>query len=230
MVFGPNIGISYPYTTPGALSRAPTLASNPTDFRLLDSNGDGVINSFDDPYMPYYPGDLYVDWVAISIYFYPDRITGFNVLPPLTYFQDMLTSSGPSMAISDNTKNGDPLRNFYRRFVIEHNKPMMIPETSAPYTPSITNGTATNAQVKERWYEQIFSQNNTVNNFPRLKAVVQFEEQKSDGGGAPVQDWRVLADPSVLSSFLGVLNRVRPAISFATDFTVDCAGNWIPKK
>ena len=228
MVFGPNIGITYPYVdTPAAFSSAPTAATFPEDFLALDTNRDGVISSLDDPYLPYYPGDEFVDWVAISIYWYPNEETGYNVLPPLTYYQDMITSTGPSMAIVDESKNGDPLRNFYQRFVVERGKPMMIPETSAPFSPNST-GPAANAAIKQNWYQQIFSQNNTLNNFPRLKLVVQFEEQKDDGNGQ-FQDWRVTADPLVFSTFKAVLRESRAVTTYATDFSVDCGGNWVAK-
>lgn len=228
MVFGPNIGITYPFVaTPAAFSSAPTAATFPEEFLALDTNRDGIISSLDDPYLPYYPGDEFVDWVALSIYWYPNEETGYNVLPPLTYYQDMITSTGPSMAIVDESKNGDPLRNFYQRFVVERGKPMMIPETSAPFSPNST-GPAANADIKQDWYQQILSQNNTQINFPRLKLVVQFEEQKDDGNGQ-FQDWRVTADPLVFSTFKAVLRESRAVTTYATDFTVDCGGNWVPK-
>lgn len=228
MVFGPNIGITYPFTfTTDALSAPPTLAEQPEEFRALDTNNDGVISNLDDPYTPYYPGDEYVDWVGISIYWYPDTRTGFNILPPLTYYQDMITSTGPSMAIVDETKNGDPLRNFYQNFVVQRGKPMMIPETSAPFSPNQT-GPATDAAIKQVWYQQILSTNNTQNNFPRIKLVVQFEEQKGDGNGQ-FQDWRVTADPSVFETFKATLAQSRASLKYATDFKVDCGGNWIAK-
>lgn len=43
----------------------------------------GVIDNADDPYLPYYPGDQYVDWVGLSLYNYgqgiadPDAISNF---------------------------------------------------------------------------------------------------------------------------------------------------------
>ena len=33
----------------------------------MDTNGDGVVDNLDDPYLPYYPGDAYVDWVGMSV-------------------------------------------------------------------------------------------------------------------------------------------------------------------
>ncbi|KAI9004322.1 hypothetical protein DFJ74DRAFT_774268 [Hyaloraphidium curvatum] len=34
----------------------------------LDTNGDGRIDGESDPYMPYYPGDAHVDWIALYVY------------------------------------------------------------------------------------------------------------------------------------------------------------------
>ena len=38
------------------------------DCKLLDTNGDGTINNYDDMYTPYYPGDDVVDWVGLSVF------------------------------------------------------------------------------------------------------------------------------------------------------------------
>ncbi|KAJ3306951.1 hypothetical protein HDV03_003276 [Kappamyces sp. JEL0829] len=228
MVWGPNIGITYPFTTPNALSAAPTLATDPVNFRALDTNNDGVINNSDDPYGPYYPGDDYVDWVGMSLYWYPGYQTGYNVLPPSTYFYDQLRANGPTMDLVNAPRNGDPLLDFYERFVVQKGKPMMIPESSAPYTPNATNdgrnGNYDSAAIKSAWYGQILS-DSTYKNLTRLKMVTQFEERKADGNGL-VEDWRVLADPATLSSFKSLLSQQRSHVDFATDFRVDCGGNW----
>ena len=56
MVWSPNIGGGYPYVGAGFDQNIPTLATNPADFRLMDTNRDGRIDRNDDPYSPYYPG------------------------------------------------------------------------------------------------------------------------------------------------------------------------------
>ena len=47
IIFAPNFGDGYPYTT---------IATSNPEFRELDTNRDGVVNNRDDPYSPYYPG------------------------------------------------------------------------------------------------------------------------------------------------------------------------------
>lgn len=221
MVFGPNNGINYPFTSPDALVRAPTRGS--ADFTALDTNRDGVLDNRDDPYLPYYPGDEYVDWVAISQYWYPDENTGFNIVPPSDYFVTSITSSGPSMSLQNSPRNGDPTRDFYNVFVNQRRKPMMIPETSAPFIDSET-GPATDPQIKQAWWVQVLGPE-TVARFPRMKMVTQFEENKADGI-AKVRNWRVTLRDDTLRVFLGVLQRFRGGLSYASDFKVDCGGNW----
>jgi hypothetical protein len=79
-------------------------------------------------------------------------------------------------------------RNFYANFPKSKSKPMMIPETSSPYIHVVKNGNATNLEIKRNWWRQILS-DETMNSFPLIKAVVWFEETKSDG--AEIRDWQI---------------------------------------
>ncbi len=63
MMWAPNTGIGYPY----GVQRAEISA---TDFNLLDTNKNGVLDELDDPYGAYWPGDDFVDWVGLSSYWY----------------------------------------------------------------------------------------------------------------------------------------------------------------
>ena len=224
MVWGPNLGINYPFNSPSALVQLPQPGT--PDFAALNTNGDDVIDNLDDPYLPYYPGDEYVDWVALSLYWYPDANTGFNTVPPPTYFRDMATSSGPSMNLVNAPRNGDPTRNFYQRFAVERNKPMMIPETAAPYIPSQPM-VDSHAAIKEAWYSQILSAE-TRRELSRILLVNQFEEIKADAG-MEIRDWRCAADPAVMNAFKKVLNQHRTALAFGTDFSIGCGGQFKPK-
>ena len=167
----------------------------------------------------------------MSLYWYPGYGTGYNVVPPATYFNDQLRSRGPTMELVDATKDGDVNRDFYERFVVQRGKPLMIPESSAPNTPnpppSDRNGKATSSEIKSAWWGQIFG-SNTFNTMPRLKLAAQFEEQKSDGVNG-FQDWRVLVDPATLTAFKNLITGQKSHISLADDFKVDCGGNWVPK-
>lgn len=59
IVWAPNLGHDYPY--------GQTANIEPNDMALLDTNKNGQLDRGDDPYMPYYPGDDYVDWIGISV-------------------------------------------------------------------------------------------------------------------------------------------------------------------
>ena len=62
LIWAPNSGNGYPFL------RAPCCPiANTTDLRLMDTNNNGTVDGFDDPYTPYYPGDEWVDWVGFSV-------------------------------------------------------------------------------------------------------------------------------------------------------------------
>jgi hypothetical protein len=219
LVWGPNLGINYPFTSPDALSSLPVPGS--PDFIAMDTDFNGVLNNLDDPYLPYYPGDDLVDWVALSLYWYPDATTGYNVVPPPTYFRDMAFSEGPSMSLVNVARSGDPTRNFYQQFSALRNKPMMIPETAAPYFPQ-RPAIDSEADIKRAWYQQIFSAA-TFAEMPNLKYVAQFEEAKKDSG-AEFRDWRITSKTAILNA---VKNAVltSDSVLLGSQINVGCSGS-----
>lgn len=219
MVWGPNLGINYPFLNGGV----PLPANGSANFLALDTVADGVINHLDDPYTPFYPGDAYVDWVAVSLYWYPDEGTGFNGLPDATFFADSLTATGPAIARYNPLVLNQANRNFYANFAAAKNKPMMLPETSAPFVPAITTGTATEKDIKEQWWNQIFN-DQVRSNFPLLKLAIWFEEMKSDG--REIRDWRATHSPATLEAFktdFASSNRAKKVV-FAENLKVQCNG------
>ena len=224
MVWGPNLGINYPFQNGGM-----TLpANNTANFRELDSNNDGVIDFRDDPYTPYYPGDDYVDWVGMSLYWYPDAGTGFNGLPEPNFFLDQLTSTGASIDKFQPVAQGQANRNFYQNFPVLRNKPMMIPESACPWVPSITTSTTTEVLAKQNWWKQLFS-DNVRTNYPKIKMAFCFEETKADGVNA-VRDWQLTKNPQVLDAFKSDLNALnnQKKVGFAGNLKVACNGQTEP--
>lgn len=63
MFFDLTQGIGYPWGT----ETLPLQSA--ADYSVLDTNNDSAINSNDDPYLPYYPGDDFVDWVGMNTYY-----------------------------------------------------------------------------------------------------------------------------------------------------------------
>jgi hypothetical protein len=219
MVWSPNIGINYPYR--GGGHAYPTNVTDPANFAALDTNSDGILNYLDDPYMPYFPGEEYVDWFGISIYWYPDELQNEPVWEG--YFRDNMRGSGPAVdRMSDTARLDGGLRNYYSRFPEHFNKPVMLPETAGPWfvNPKAVN-TATELEVKQAWWRQIFGPD-TFRDFPHLKAVVQFEEIKSDGQGE-VRDFRVLNNPEIRRAFRSDVDAL-PNLLWAQDLKYGCGG------
>jgi hypothetical protein len=217
MVWAPNVGITYPFST--GLYPTPTLATDPANFNELDTNGNGVLDYGDDPYLPFYPGNEHVDWVGLSMYWYPSESTGFNVDIPSSYFFDHITGQGPNIA-PELIRNG--LANFYERFAAIPNKPMMIPETGAPYFEN-EQGSATELEIKQVWWRQVFS-TRVYEELPLIKLIIQFEEEKIDDGTIVKKDWRILENRAVRNAFKTDIAYMRNTLLFSNDLKYTCSG------
>lgn len=75
IIWAPNTGQSCATSTSMSVRAEPRAdpygqtTNNPADLRLLDTNGDGQVTAADDAFSPYYPGDEYVDWIGLSVYY-----------------------------------------------------------------------------------------------------------------------------------------------------------------
>jgi hypothetical protein len=162
------------------------------DYQELDSDGDGHLTKNDDPYAPFYPGDRYVDWVGLTLYHWGSRYPWTeNELPERNKFAASLTGTY-------NGKGGDErsVPNFYERYAMRHNKPMVVAETSALYRPSAKRGPSDLA-IKSAWWDQVFAPFLSAR-FPRLIGVLWFEYDKVDEGA--VAHWRATI-PSLVREF-----------------------------
>ncbi len=109
-IWAPSSAHEYPYSfTP------PPIANGSADFIALDTNKDGKIDTLDDGYSPYYPGDAYVDWVGLSVYSY-------GILYP--WLDNYVAEPGKFEAYFGS---------FYQSYGKGKNKPVMIAEGSACY-------------------------------------------------------------------------------------------------
>ncbi|KAJ3411205.1 hypothetical protein HDV05_002589 [Chytridiales sp. JEL 0842] len=222
MVWAPNVGTAYVFS-PGANLSPPPGPSSP-EFRSLDTNGDGIFNQNDDPYGPYYPGDDVVDWVGISLYYYP--LQEVNEPVPPTYFRDTLTGSGDTIQYVQNLSTLQPtwydLQNFYKRFAEDKRKPMMFPETGAPFLANLP-ANAGELAIKEAWWRQMFS-DDTIRSFPWLKLFVYFEETKTLN--SHVRNWAVTVanDTRVLPAFVNYMSGFSSKLVSGDRMKVDCSG------
>ncbi|KAJ3155760.1 hypothetical protein HDU86_004229 [Geranomyces michiganensis] len=67
IVWAPAVAYGYPLFQATNASAAPGF--NATTWLEMDTNGDELVNDLDDPYLPFYPGDAYVDWIGITALF-----------------------------------------------------------------------------------------------------------------------------------------------------------------
>jgi beta-mannanase len=166
--------------------------------------------------LPYYPGDEYVDWVGLSLYYYALQ-EGDNSVPPPGYLSAWLTG-GNGQAETDIA-----LLNFYNRFAIERNKPMILSESGAPYNHFSTAGSS-ELTIKQTWWRELLG-GTLQQNFPKLLGAVNFEERKADSGKIE-KDWKIVTstDQTVISSFVSELPSFS-SIVYGNQLQFTCGGS-----
>ncbi|KAI9323014.1 glycoside hydrolase superfamily [Zopfochytrium polystomum] len=221
MVWAPNVGIQAPFDDTTGTVHLPV--SGP-DFDALDTNHDGKIDYQDDPYTPYFPGADYVDWFGLSHYYYP--FEQINEAVPPTYFADYLTASGPTAARSIGpgrfSANFTATHNFYQLFPATYNKPMLLPETGAPFLQDITIPNVDEVSIKMGWWDQVLSQD-TVEKFPLMVAAANFEEQKFLNGH--LRDWRLLNNTKVQEAFKARVTAFAEHLVTGPELVFGCDGS-----
>ncbi|KAJ3114083.1 hypothetical protein HDU96_002578 [Phlyctochytrium bullatum] len=260
MVWAPNVGIMYPFGDgdPATTVPIPTAANGGAEFQELDTNRDGRISRGDDPYEPFYPGDEYVDWVGLSIYYYPredyanpgsdsDKQFWNIAAPTLDYFTTQMNvppenlqnfyDDAAYLPGGANFNDYYPRLQFYKKFAEGKRKPMMLPETGAPYivadqnnVPAPTTAGLNGAprlserEIKSGWWQQLYNQT-TVNTWPYLKLMVQFEEQKLQAN--KIQNWAVTnaTAADVLPAYRSFLDTAKNVIALGTDMSFKCDGS-----
>ena len=217
MVWGPNVGAGYPF---GA---SITKANNP-DFDILDTNGDGVVNNLDDPYLPYWPGDDYVDWVAMSAYQYNHDGNGQSVPTDVDIFTSGTSQSG---------FNGrDETHSLYNRFAEGHNKPFMLGETglakvsSLQGTPLSGMTEALELAAKQSWWKAVFE---STKQFKRFKSATWFEEIKDEESYVnpsvrQLKDYRITYNNDMVKAFVTDTDTTTLKITWSDHLNVTCAG------
>ncbi|EIJ42492.1 beta-mannanase, partial [Beggiatoa alba B18LD] len=181
MLWAPNNGGGYPFT--GGVYEAKPTAS---DFHLLDTNGNGVLDKADDSYAPYYPGDDAVDWVGMSLYHWGSAYPwGENEIPEHGKFIAQLTGryvgySGDESIVPD----------FYGIYAEGKNKPLAIPETAALFVPD-GQGADEEQLIKQLWWRQVFDPTYREL-YPKIKLISWFDWSKTESEiGNRLVNWRI---------------------------------------
>lgn len=190
MVWAPVYGSGYPFREPGRTEGALDDVISRERGRW-DTNGNGRLDAGDDPYLPYYPGDDWVDWVGLSMYrLGQSQGVRRNAAPPPTEFRRRLQES---WGYGDQG-GGKP---FYERFAEARDLPMLV-ETAAFYNPGY-RGPAELA-VKRAWWSQVFA---AVADYPRIAGISWLEVARAEPEARqdePV-DWRVSHEPRIARAF-----------------------------
>ncbi|KAJ3402018.1 hypothetical protein HDU80_005514 [Chytriomyces hyalinus] len=148
-------------------------------------------------YDPYWPGEEYVDWVGVSIYWkglankYPWIE---NTLAPSNYAAQLLDADGPEGST----------QSLYRDYAVKYNKPLVISESAAAFHmghrgQALGEGIGQVATVMSFWNSFIFSAA-FRSKYPLVKMVFCFEMVKTEDADT-TNDYRATADPATLAEF-----------------------------
>lgn len=178
MVWAPNTGVGYPFNGAGQY-----LPANADDarFKQMDTNHDGKLDSLDDSFAPYYPGDDVVDWIGISLYskvWLLVLLGGWALSCWLTGGgvkrdngkpdkDSNLVASRATLKTFISNPNGN--FNVYQEYSVSKKKPFMIAETAAAYYPEFAEGDGEVA-IKRNWWGQFWS-DDTMTTYPLLKVL-----------------------------------------------------------
>jgi hypothetical protein len=184
MAWTPVWGGDYPFRP-----RAPATDATAS----LDTNGDAAVDTLDDPYAPYYPGDDAVDWVGLTIYH--DQTAGGAAVNTIPEADAFLAKLGPPGTLAPT---GDETSAFYARYAADRDKPFLL-ETAAFFSP--TAGGPRELPVKQAWWTQVFEVVDS-GDYPLLGLVIWRDTTATRAvAGESVIDWSVTLDPTIAAAF-----------------------------
>ncbi len=230
MMWAPNTGCGYPWRWGGASSTNSHCSgiNGPANLTDCDANGDGVVDE-GDAFIPYYPGNKYVDWVGLSIYHMGD-----NNRAPATQFVGVrsdgvtqtcrgnmntfyrLFSSDAPWRMAGDASAMDVTRAYATRLQTDRPpaKSLVIGETASRYSlcdavPKTARCTAytgvpTELEIKESWWQQVFG-NATIRKYPRMRIVQWFDIRKSNEFEGNTVDWTLTLNPVIRQRWLTYL-------------------------
>jgi hypothetical protein len=218
LMWNPNIADGYPFD---GYPNSADKSSNEERY-MLDTNGDGIINAMDDPYLPFYPGDEYVDWVGLSIYHWGEYWPwyGNSLAYPNKFVEIIKGNHNRDVTKQYNSSN----RDFHELFALRKNKPMAISETGAFYNVDVGDN-PNEYDVKSFWWEQVFnmedgnSNTNVQTAFPQIKMINWFDNYKNETSEQNTVrvDWRISFKNDIRDRFIQFITRFSN-IKYGNDF------------
>lgn len=165
---------------------------------LLDTNKDGQLDRGDDPYLPYYPGDAYVDWIGCSAYHFGiEWPWDVNEVAPAGKLYGQITGT-----LGEGSR--PPGAGFdLHAFAVSRGKKFAIFETSASFYTSYNPGPGKLAMMRA-WQKQAYGLE-LKQRLPGLGLVVWFEFIKYEEG--TIRDFR--------ATFDGMANELRNNLNFS---------------
>ena len=197
MLWAPSYAAGYPFTEAyGALE-----GSEDAKIQALDTNGNGLVETGDDPYRPYYPGDDAVDWVGLSMYHYGSYEPGAvaDIDDPREYSGAIITSVLPEqdkfrrqLEGTYGMPPGAPTIDFAKEYGAERGQRFFV-QTAALYDPADPDS-AEETDIKTAWLEQLFDPA-IAEEYPEIGMISWLElvRPEPEAEGRTV-DWRLGAE------------------------------------
>ncbi|KAJ3101864.1 hypothetical protein HDU97_000977 [Phlyctochytrium planicorne] len=169
----------------------------------------------------YYPGDDYVDWVGLSVYW----------KGPMGSYPWVVTEKCPTdfMAqIIDGLGGEGPNYSFYNNYAKLKNKPFVISEGAAAYHISYRDGSgsafvptrnvATQLEVQQTFYDSFLFSATFRAKYPLFKMfnLFEFKKPESDNSVEINRDFRVSVNADTLAYFKAALDTHADAFAFAS--------------
>ncbi|KAM0755405.1 glycoside hydrolase [Meredithblackwellia eburnea MCA 4105] len=204
-VWAPNTPQSYPYGYTWASANI-----SAADETLLDTNHDGVLDAGDDAFSPWYPGDEYVDWIGLSLYYKgPSYSDITNVVQTPGYCALAINGTNPA----DNSV----ITNWYNTYcALKPEKACMLAESGAAY--HVNDAGSSQLALQTEWIADCITNTTFMDQYPRLKMIMQFEYEKvedSNEGTQDLRDYRITNNTEVLAAFISELAPVATRFSWA---------------
>ncbi|GAA5858385.1 hypothetical protein JCM8547_004673 [Rhodosporidiobolus lusitaniae] len=205
LVWAPNTPQGYPYGQQTAFA-----ALDAADQALLDTNNNGELDADDDAIAPYYPGDPYVDWIGLSIYYKGIPSDTQNTEQPDGYCAQVMNGTNPESGVN--------ITNWYTDYcAAKPDKACMFAEAGAAFHTD-DDGTATQEQLQQAWLKDCYTNTSLYQDFPRLKMVMHFEYEKietANDGSDDDRDYRLTNNSVILNEFVADLQSAGTLFSWA---------------